>query len=190
MVQIVLIRPGSTDYDTEARIQGDLDVPLNSAGKEEATRLAEELRSFRLVGIYSSPQEHAVETAKIIGHALSAKTKTLDKLANFDQGLWQGMAVEDVKTKQSKVYRRLQEEPHSVRPPGGEMLDDVEKRIQTALNKLIKKHKEGTIALVVPEPAASLVGSRISGREIGNLWKTVGTHGSWEVLEAKLPVLV
>lgn len=27
MVQIVLIRPGSTDYDEQGRIQGTLDIP-------------------------------------------------------------------------------------------------------------------------------------------------------------------
>ena len=189
MVQIVLIRPGSTDYDTENRIQGDLDVPLNPAGTNEVKQLAEELRTFGVNGVYASPQKAAVETAAIIGEILKVKTKTLDRLANLGQGLWQGMAVQDVKTKQSKVYRQWQEQPRTVCPPGGEMLDEVEKRIQVALSKLIKKHKDGTIALVVPEPAASLVGSCISGREIGDLWKTVGVHGSWEILEATQPAL-
>ena len=32
MLQIVLIRPGSTDYDVQQRIQGSLDIPLNEQG--------------------------------------------------------------------------------------------------------------------------------------------------------------
>ena len=35
MVQIVLIRPGSTDYDEQGRIQGTLDIPLNDQGADE-----------------------------------------------------------------------------------------------------------------------------------------------------------
>ena len=35
MVQIVLIRPGSTDYDEQGRIQGTLDIPLNEQGTRE-----------------------------------------------------------------------------------------------------------------------------------------------------------
>ena len=190
MVQIVLIRPGSTDYDEESRIQGDLDVPLNETGQGEARQLAEAVRAIGLDAIYASPQEPAIETAKVIAETLNVKWKPLEKLANLDHGLWQGMAVEDVKTKQSKVYRQWQEQPRSVCPPGGEMLDEVEKRILTAVAKLQRKHKEGRIALVVPEPAASLVRHCVNGGAIGDLWKTVGTHGSWEILEGTQPALV
>ena len=35
MVHFVLIRPGSTDYDVQARIQGSLDIPLNERGRME-----------------------------------------------------------------------------------------------------------------------------------------------------------
>ena len=34
MVQIVLIRPGSTDYDQQGRIQGTLDVPPDGSVDE------------------------------------------------------------------------------------------------------------------------------------------------------------
>lgn len=190
MVQIVLIRPGSTDYDEQSLIQGDLDVPLNEAGKEEVRQLAAAVGSLGLDAVYASPQEPAIETATVIAQSLHLKWKPLDKLANLDHGLWQGMAAQEVKTKQSKVYRQWQEQPRSVCPPGGEMLDEVEKRLQLALAKLFKKHKEGRIALVVPEPAASLVCHCVCGREVGDLWKTVGTHGAWEILEVKQPALV
>ena len=36
MVQIALVRPGSTDYDIQGRIQGNLDIPLNEMGRKQA----------------------------------------------------------------------------------------------------------------------------------------------------------
>ena len=44
MLRIILIRPGSTDYDQEGRIQGTLDIPLNERGSAEVARVIEELR--------------------------------------------------------------------------------------------------------------------------------------------------
>ena len=53
MLQIVLIRPGSTDYDVQGRIQGSLDIPLSEQGLAEAAAVAEQLRGKGLeVALY------------------------------------------------------------------------------------------------------------------------------------------
>ena len=49
----------------------------------------------------------------------------------------------------------------------------------------MKRHKEGVIALVVPEPLASLVRQFIKHDELGDLWKAMGAHGCWEILEVE-----
>ena len=96
------------------------------------------------------------------------KVKTLDKLQNLDHGLWQGMLVADVKTKQPKVYRQWQEQPETVCPPQGETVGDAEERLQAALAKLMKKHKsEGLVAVVLPEPLASVLRHVLRHDELG-----------------------
>ena len=57
-----------------------------------------------------------------------------------------------------------------------------EERVETAMTKLLKRHKEGVIALLVPEPLATLVRRFISHDEIGDLWKAVEEYGRWQVL--------
>ena len=106
-------------------------------------------------------------------------------MQNLDQGLWQGMHVSDVRRKQPKVYRQWQEQPENVCPPDGEMLSQAQERIRAAMSKLLKRHKEGVIALVVPEPLATLVRHFIKQDELGDLWKAIGGHGYWEVLEVE-----
>jgi len=54
--------------------------------------------------------------------------------------------------------------------------------VQAALTKLLKKHKEGTFALVIPEPLASVVRSTVSNMEIGDFWKNGEFCGRWEVI--------
>jgi probable phosphoglycerate mutase len=172
MSQIVLIRPGSTDYDLQGRIQGTLDMPLCDLGREEVVRALEDLRHRSLAAIYCAPCEAAMQTAEIIGQALHVKVKPLENLRNLDQGLWQGMLVDEVRVKQPKVYRQWQEHPENVCPPDGEMLSEAAERIDEVTDKLAKKHRTGNVGLVVPEPLATLLASRLNGGELGDLWKT------------------
>jgi len=183
MLQIVLIRPGSTDYDQQQRIQGTLDVPLNAQGNVEVVQATDQLAALGIEVVYTSPSEAASQTAGVVAKHLGVKLKVLERLENLDHGLWQGMLVEDVRRKQPKVYRQWQEQPENVRPPEGEMLSEAEERIRIDLNKLLKRHREGVIALVAPEPLASLIRRYIHQDELGDLWKLVNIHGGWEVLE-------
>jgi broad specificity phosphatase PhoE len=188
MVQIVLIRPGSTDYDAQRRIQGNLDVPLNSAGTDEVARMVEELRAANLAidVVYAPECQPALQTAKIIADALGVKFRVLEQMENVNLGLWQGMLIDEARVKQPKVYRQWQEQPEHVCPPEGEMLGEADQRVHAAMTRILKRHKEGTIAIVVSEPLATLVRRFVDHGELGDLWKAIAQrHGCWQVLETK-----
>lgn len=185
MVQFVLIRPGSTDYDVQGRIQGNLDIPLNDQGREQAGAAVECLKGRSLVALYSAAGRAAEETAELIGAAVKLRPKTLERLENLNHGLWQGMIIDEVKRKQPKVYKQWQEHPENVCPPEGEMLADVIERVDTALEKLLRKHRFGAIGLVAPEPLASVVRCRILGGQLGDLWKATKGCGRVEVFEVQ-----
>lgn len=182
MVQIILIRPGTTDFVQQGRIQGTLEVPLNEEGASEVARLTEELRVLGIEAVYAPPCEPARQTAQAIADALGVKFKKLDRMQNVNHGLWQGMLIDEVRRKQPKVYRQWQDQPENVCPPEGEMLGQAEHRMRGAISKLLKRHREGVIGLVVPEPLASLVRRYICQGELGDLWKATAEHGRWEIL--------
>ena len=185
MVQIVVIRPGATEYDQQGRIQGVLDVPLSDEGAHEVARLSRELKHQGLEVIYSSDCERARQTAAGVAQALEIKVKPLDNLQNLDHGLWQGMLVEDVKRKQPKVYRQWQDQPESVCPPEGEMLSEAQQRVRGVLGRVLRKHKQGKVGLVVPEPLASLVCAYLRHSDVGDLWRAAGAHGTWEIIDVE-----
>jgi len=186
MIEIVLIRPGSTDYDAQRRIQGSLSIPLNEQGADEVGRLVSELSGRGIQTVYAPEADPAQQTAKALAKGLGVKLKRLDRMQNLDQGLWQGMLVDDVRQKQPKVYKRWQEQPENVCPPEGEMLGDAEDRVRAALAKLLRRHKVGVIGLVVPEPLASLVRHILTHDDLGDLWKaTSQSQGRWEVIAAE-----
>jgi len=182
MLQIVLIRPGATDYDRQGRIQGALDIPLNEEGTGEVQRLAANLKDLGIESVYCSASESARQTAGAIAGALHVKLKEMKNMQNLNQGLWQGMLIDDVRRKQPKVYRQWQEQPETICPPDGETLGEAKQRVHEAIGKLLKKHRSGVVAMVVPEPLASLVRARLGPKELGDLWEAAAEHGSWEVI--------
>jgi len=182
-IQIVLIRPGQTDFDDQRRITGQLDIPLNELGSGQVIRTVEEVAKLPIGQIYSSPSQPAVQTAVAVGVAMEVKVKQLDRLQNVDLGLWQGKLTEEVKAHQPKVYRRRQEDPDSVCPPEGEMLADVRRRVREALEKIMARNKGDMIAVVVPEPLASVLRSELAGGELGDLWEAENVCGQWEIID-------
>ena len=194
-LQVVLIQPGQTKFDQEGRIQGTLDVPLSRDGVAALAETAVALQDKGLEVIYCSPCSSATETASTVAEALDIKYKALDKLQNVDYGLWQGLQIEDVKRKQPKVYKQWLEHPETVCPPEGETVSSAQDRVAIALRKLLKKHKQGAIGLVVPEPLASVVRSYLMQAALSEVWNNGGDGGGdgggdhWEAIDVQPAVL-
>jgi broad specificity phosphatase PhoE len=161
MTQVVLIRPGATVYDEQHRVQGILDIPLSERGQAEAAQLAEQLaeplNGTAIHVLYCGPGESVVRTAEIVGKALGLRPKRIDDLRNLDQGLWQGLQIEEIKRRNFKVFRQWLDDPMTVCPPQGETVADALERIKDALKPLIRRHHDEAIGLVVGEPIARLI---------------------------------
>ena len=188
MTRIVLIRSCSTDFDDEGRIKGTLDIPLNKNGNQQASEAAAEIADIDgedIACVYFSPYQAAEQTAQIVGEKLGVKVRELKALENLDHGLWQGMLIEELREKQRKVYRQWQEQPETVCPPEGETVTETLVRVKTSLDKVIKKHKNQTVAIVAPEPLTSLIESYLQQSEIGDLWETICECGSWLVFDVE-----
>ena len=187
MLTILLIHAGRTEYDCQGRIQGTLDVPLSDDGRLQAVAAADELtlKGAAVAALYSGPCLSAQQTAEIVGDRLKLKPKTLAKLHNLNQGLWQGMLFDEVKAKQPRVFRQWQERPETVCPPEGETLSEAAERLKKALAKLTKKHKTGTIALVLAAPLASVLRSLLRAEQPPCLCQAQSASKPlWEALPA------
>jgi len=187
MTRIILIRSCSTDFDDEGRIKGTLDIPLNKQGNQQAVQAASEMANHAgdITVVYHSPYQAAEQTAEVVAVKLGVKSRALKTLHNLDHGLWQGMLIDELKEKQKKVYRQWQEHPETVCPPEGETVTETSIRVKSCLDKLIKKHRNTTIALVAPEPLTSLIRSYLEQSELGDLWQTISECGSWLVVDVE-----
>lgn len=179
MVHILLVRPGSTDFDEQGRIKGTLDIPLSPAGSSQVTRIVQELRETKIDQVYTSPCRCAQQTAAILAGDHKLRVKRLDELQNLDHGLWHGKLIDEVRLSHPKVYRQLQEHPETVCPPEGEPVGAAFDRVKAALERLLKKHKTGIVAIVIPEPLLTVVRSLLQDAEVGDLWKAECEEGGW-----------
>lgn len=187
MLRIILIRPGSTEFDEQRRIKGTLDLPLSPQGELQAAQTAEELSRVNFHSIYYAPGQASLRTAQRMADGRRVKLKELESLANLDHGLWHGKLIDEVRKTQPRVYRQFQEHPEMVCPPGGEPLEAAEQRARKGLAKLLRKHRDGLIGIVVPEPLASVVRHILTDRALGDLWKAECDTGRWELLDLEAP---
>jgi probable phosphoglycerate mutase len=185
MLTILLVRSGITEYDSQGRIQGTLDVPLCEEGRRQALATAEELaaRSTPVEALYAGPCLSAQQTAEALGERLHLRPKTVKNLHNLDQGLWQGMLFEEVKEKQPKVYRQWQERPETICPPQGETVKEASERLKKELKKITKRHKSGTIAVVLARPLASVLGCMLRSEQTPCLCTSTAGKPMWEPIE-------
>lgn len=183
MLKIFLVRPGSTEFDEQGRIKGNLDIPLSRAGLEQVQQTASELQEFSVARIYSSPCQSALQTAEKLSRGGKIKVKEVDGFRNLNHGLWHGKLIEELKATQPKTYRQFADHPESTCPPGGETLASAKERLVKALNKIVKKNRDGQVILVIPDPLATIARSILESRDLGDLWKSECESCDWEVID-------
>jgi probable phosphoglycerate mutase len=158
---IAIVRPGQTEFDEQERIQGDLNLPLNDAGRAETDEIIERLRDLAIDQIFTSPTDPAFTTALQIGEALGVSVKEIEVLANVDYGLWEGLCLDEIKRKQPKVFKQWQDAPESICPPEGETCAEALQRARKGLKRPMKR--KGGYAIVSLDPMAALIESVITG---------------------------
>lgn len=163
MSTAVLIRPGETDFDQQARIQGGLDLPLSETGRRQVRELIGRLSELSIETVYASPTEPALSTAREIAASLDVPLKELEGLENLSHGLWEGMLLEDVRRKHPRVYKQWRDAPIAVCPPEGESCPEANERIRKVLKRPSRSRRP--FAIVAPEPLATLIGSVLRGQD-------------------------
>ncbi len=184
MLRLLLVLPGTTDYDQQKRIKGSLDMPLNREGFHEVEQTVAALGGQWIDVIYSSPCQAAVQTAEQLSRNGEIRVKITYELRNLDRGLWSGKTVDEMKSRQPTIYRQWLENPESISPPGGETIAEARQRITKFVKKLRRKHRDGVVAMVVSEPFVSIIRMVVHAREsMGNLWEVECGKGGWEWID-------
>lgn len=148
-----------TDFDSQNRICGSLDLPLSPDGRSLATELSEEWAVAQFDIIYSATCSAAKETAAAIVKNQKCRLKTIDCWKNLDHGLWHGKCRNEIKESAPRFYRQWQESPGTIAPPEGETFEAVKRRCQASVRKISNKwrHRHAEILIVAPDPLLQIL---------------------------------
>jgi len=169
MTTILLIRHGDTDWNVEEVFRGHVDVELNDIGIKQVQLLSRYLESVSIGVVYSSPLKRALKTARMIAASHHITVKTARELIDFDYGEWQGMSHTSVKGKYRVLYDEWLNNPHLVKMPKGESLEDVRDRATSLVDRIIAQH-EGSIALVSHRVIHKVIICALLGLDNSHFW--------------------
>jgi broad specificity phosphatase PhoE len=147
MAELILARHGETVWNVEKVYRGRTDVNLDEVGVKQAELLGRHLSNWELEAIYSSPLRRAIDTANIIARYQKISIHIVEGLIDFDYGEWQSLSEQRVKNLYPTLHDEWHNNPHKVRMPGGESLQDVKKRAIKVVNDVLSEY-QGSVVLV------------------------------------------
>jgi broad specificity phosphatase PhoE len=165
----MLIRHGDTDWNVEEIFRGRTDIELNETGIKQAEILAKYLEDVPIETVYSSPLKRALKTAKLIADPHNTDVTPYEELIDFGYGEWQGLSHDTVKEKYPTLYAEWLNNPHLVKVPKGETLDDVKERVLRLIDWITTTH-EGTVVLVSHRVVGKVLICALLGLDNSHFW--------------------
>ncbi len=148
-MKLILVRHGETEWVRQGRYQGSTDVPLNKRGFLQAKAVARRLKEVKPSIIYSSQLKRAQETANAIAQKCRKKILVDSRLNELSFGRWEGEYHEQVRLRFPNQSRHWYRARWTSRPPGGESLRSLEKRVSSFLTDLTTRFKNGQTCVLV-----------------------------------------
>jgi len=166
---IILVRHGQTAWNAAEVFRGRIDIELDETGLKQAELLAEYLSRRKLEAVYSSPLKRAVQTAEAIASHHGLDVEIAPDLNDMDFGEWQGLSVQEVEGRFNELFAAWVSDPHRVRMPFGENLDDVCQRALAVVNQIVDKHG-GTVVLVSHRVVNKVLICALLGLDNSHFW--------------------
>ena len=149
MTELILIRHGETDWNREFRFQGQVDVPLNAVGHEQARRLAQRLAGEQVQHLYASDLVRTQQTAEPVARQLMLQGVADAGLREQNFGLVDGMRVDDIKAQHPSAWDRwTQFDADYAFDGGAESTRQFHARVMQAVRRLVAAHPGQTLLVV------------------------------------------
>jgi probable phosphoglycerate mutase len=183
--RIFLIRHGETNWNKEGRFQGQIDIPLNENGKDQARKTFEYLRNISFNKAFSSSMHRPYETAQIIlQNNKDLKIQKIDSLVEISHGLWEGKLEAEIREKWPVLLKDWHDKPEEVIMPEGESIKDVSERCVKAFDKLCLSQEANDLSLLVAHDAVNkTLICNILGINYSNIWMIKQGNGGITIID-------
>ena len=137
MLELYVIRHGTTEWNKTRRIQGSSDVPLDDEGRQIARETAEGLKDTHFDICYSSPLSRARETAEIVLAGRDVEIIDDKRLMEMNFGDLEGTMSfetdENGETRRTISFKVGDDRAY----PNGESMVDLEERTKEFFNEIV-----------------------------------------------------
>jgi phosphoserine phosphatase len=184
--RFLLVRHGETDWNRAGKFQGQIDVPLNDNGRNQASLAAEFLKTIEIDFGFTSPMLRPKETAQIIIKDRTGLTLNEDTdLREIGHGLWEGKFEAEITAEYPGELERWQSHPQSVQMPEGENLQDVWTRATAAWQKIITQvgNAPRTGIVVAHDATNKVLLCSLLGLGLADIWKIKQGNGAVTVID-------
>lgn len=148
MTELIVMRHGETDWNRQHRFQGQIDVPLNPIGAQQARRLAQRLAGEAFDVIVSSDLLRARATAEAAAPLLKLPliAESLWREQNF--GVLEGLDVPTIMDRHPELWSQwIRHDADFALPGGGESVREFRDRVWQALRELVQQHAGARVAV-------------------------------------------
>lgn len=146
--RLCLVRHGETDWNAQKRIQGQLDIPLNAAGRAQARATAAGVAGSRFDAVYASDLGRALETAQPIAAALGLALRSQPGLRERHYGRMQGLTSAEARERFPELHAAYAARDLHDDLGGGEPLAEFARRVAASLQVLAAAHAGGSVLAV------------------------------------------
>ncbi len=146
MKNLYFIRHGETVWNTEKRLQGQLDSSLTENGIQQIQSLLVELERLSIHKIFTSPLGRAKSSTKIISEHFKLSYEIVDDLKERHFGNWQGLLFDVLKSKEE--FSSILLEVNNDKPKGGESGLNCAKRMHQYLMRQIERKSFNNILIM------------------------------------------
>ena len=146
--EIILIRHGETEWNSQQRMQGHSNSDLSSVGQAQIQALGQWMKNVPFDHIYSSDSLRAKQTAEAITQFSGHELKIDLRLREKNLGVFEGLTSEEARERHPEVFRLFKTAGSKYVIDEGESTQQLQDRALEIVNEIRIKHPEKRVLLV------------------------------------------
>ena len=146
--EIILIRHGETEWNSQQRMQGHSNSDLSSVGQAQIQALGQWMKNVPFDHIYSSDSLRAKQTAEAITQFSGHELQFDQRLREKNLGVFEGLTSEEARERHPEVFRLFKTAGSKYVIDEGESTQQLQDRALEIVNEIRIKHPEERVLLV------------------------------------------
>ena len=146
--EIILIRHGETEWNSQQRMQGHSNSDLSSVGQAQIQALGQWMKNVPFNHIYSSDSLRAKQTAEAITQFSGHELKIDLRLREKNLGVFEGLTSEEARERHPEVFRLFKTAGSKYVIDEGESTQQLQDRALEIVDEIRIKHPEEHVLLV------------------------------------------